>query len=207
MVSCPARDDYNFRTMAIKEPKSVKAQMTRASLVVAAAAILRDQGPAAVSYRKVAATAGVSSSSTLYYFDSLSDLLTEAGRYNIEQWATRAERTAAKASKLSTQQAKEQYLELILEACLPHNSQVEYSAHYSQLLAASASSEVTGAYAQGRQRLDTAVAEILEMVDWYISPSIIIALVDGAAVAAISEGRSVPETVSLLLKQLRSYTK
>ena len=33
-------------------PKSLKAQITRTSLVLAAAALLREQGPKAVTYRK-----------------------------------------------------------------------------------------------------------------------------------------------------------
>ena len=67
-------------------PKSLKAQITRTSLVLAAAALLREQGPKAVTYRKVAKWAGAASSSVGYYFDSVTQLLHEAGRYNIQLW-------------------------------------------------------------------------------------------------------------------------
>lgn len=188
--------------MAQREPKSVKAQMTKASLIVAAAAILRESGPEAVTYRKVAALAGVSTSSTLYYFDSISELLSEAGKYNIDQWATRAENVARKAEEMSPQQARSQAVELLLGACLPRCENNEYFAHYSQLLAAGVSIEVTSAYRQGRQRLDQAVSRILEIVSWNIPAPLAIALIDGAAVAAISEGRSVTEYISTTLMDL-----
>ena len=58
-------------------PKSLKAQITRTSLVLAAAALLREQGPKAVTYRKVAKWAGAASSSVGYYFDSVTQLLHE----------------------------------------------------------------------------------------------------------------------------------
>ena len=38
----------------LSKPKSLKAQITRTSLVLAAAALLRERGPEAVTYRKVA---------------------------------------------------------------------------------------------------------------------------------------------------------
>ena len=81
-------------------PKSLKAQITRTSLVLAAAALLREQGPKAVTYRKVAKWAGAASSSVGYYFDSVTQLLHEAGRYNIQLWAERAEKAASARAKI-----------------------------------------------------------------------------------------------------------
>ena len=75
----------------LSKPKSLKAQITRTSLVLAAAALLRERGPEAVTYRKVAEWAGAASSSVGYYFDSVTELLYEAGCYNIELWIARAE--------------------------------------------------------------------------------------------------------------------
>ena len=81
-------------------PKSLKAQITRTSLVLAAEALLREQGPKAVTYRKVAKWAGAASSSVGYYFDSVTQLLHEAGRYNIQLWAERAEKAAVSYTHL-----------------------------------------------------------------------------------------------------------
>ena len=85
-------------------PKSLKAQITRTSLVLAAAALLREQGPKAVTYRKVAKWAGAASSSVGYYFDSVTQLLHEAGRYNIQLWAERAEKAASTAEGLEPEE-------------------------------------------------------------------------------------------------------
>ena len=48
-------------TKPLAKPKSLKAQITRTSLVLAAAALLRERGPEAVTYRKVAEWAGAAS--------------------------------------------------------------------------------------------------------------------------------------------------
>ena len=65
-------------------PKSLKAQITRASLVLAAAALLREEGPGAVTYRRVAKWANAASSSVGYYFDSVTELLQEAGFHPLD---------------------------------------------------------------------------------------------------------------------------
>jgi DNA-binding transcriptional regulator YbjK len=66
---------------------STKAQMTRSSLVTAAALILREDGPAAVTYRNVAKKAGAASSAVGYYFDSIDEVLKEAAEFNMREWA------------------------------------------------------------------------------------------------------------------------
>lgn len=181
--------------------RSIKAEITRDRLVVAAAAILREEGPAAVTYRNVAKWAEASPSATNYYFDSIAELLHEAGARNIRLWAQRAERAAAKAEGLAVGQRREQRVGLILEACLPHDP-TKLGNHYAQLLAAAQSTEVSDAYRSGRRRLDSAVERILDSCDCRMRAKTVIALVDGAAVAAISEGRSVLETASALLNEV-----
>ena len=155
---------------ANQTPKSLKAQITRTSLVLAAAALLREQGPKAVTYRKVAQWAGAASSSVGYYFESTNQLLYEAGRYNIQLWA----------------------------------DSVNPAAHYMQLLAASESEDVTEAYRNGRVQLDQAVGRILKHAGVKLPAHVVGIVVDGAAVAAISEGREVREIAAELLESLVS---
>ena len=133
-------------------PKSLKAQITRTSLVLAAAALLREQGPKAVTYRKVAKWAGAASSSVGYYFDSVTQLLHEAGRYNIQLWAERAEKAASAAEGLEPEECRRHVIDLLIRACLPDESVVP-SAHYGQLIAAAESDVVTEAYQKGRVSL------------------------------------------------------
>lgn len=185
---------------ANQTPKSLKAQITRTSLVLAAAALLREQGPKAVTYRKVAQWAGAASSSVGYYFESTNQLLYEAGRYNIQLWAERAENSATTAESMDQADCRKHLVNLLISASLPDDS-VNPAAHYMQLLAASESEDVTEAYRNGRVQLDQAVGRILKhAVDM---PSHIVGVVvDGAAVTAVSEGRDVRELAAELLKDV-----
>lgn len=180
--------------------RTLKAELTRERLVDSAASILREEGSHAVTFRKVAMRAEVSPSSPNYYFDSIAELLREAGFLNIALWAQRAENAAERAERLSPEECRESLVGLVLEACLPHDSE-GLSNHYAQLLAAAESSEASDAYREGRLRLDAAVQRILTAAGSALSPGTVIALVDGAAVAAISEGRSVIETAAALLRR------
>ncbi|WP_080800609.1 TetR/AcrR family transcriptional regulator [Arabiibacter massiliensis] len=188
-------------------PKSLKAQITRTSLVLAAAALLREQGPKAVTYRKVAKWAGAASSSVGYYFDSVTQLLHEAGRYNIQLWAERAEKAASAAEALSPEECRASVVDMLIRACLPDESVVP-SAHYAQLIAAAESDVVTEAYQKGRVSLDAAIGRILAQAGIDMPPRMVGTVVDGAAVAAISEGYDVRKFASNLLKQvIETYEK
>ena len=90
----------------VKNPKSLKAQITRSSLVLAAAALLREEGPNAVTYRKVAKWAGAASSSVGYYFESTMQLLQEAAQQNMQLWIQRAEEVAREAEALTQETCK-----------------------------------------------------------------------------------------------------
>lgn len=184
---------------ASQTPKSLKAQITRTSLVLAAAALLREQGPKAVTYRKVAKWAGAASSSVGYYFESVTQLLHEAGRYNIQLWAERAEKAAATAEALSPEECRARVVELLVRACLPEEASV-LPAHYAQLIAAAESDVVTEAYQKGRVSLDAAIERILAHAGIDMPPRMVGAVVDGAAVNAISEGYDVHEFASDLLR-------
>ena len=178
-------------------PKSLKAQITRTSLVLAAAALLREQGPKAVTYRKVAKWAA--SSSVGYYFDSVTQLLHEAGRYNIQLWAERAEKAASAAEGLEPEECRRHVIDLLIRACLPDESVVP-SAHYGQLIAAAESDVVTEAYQKGRVSLDAAIERILARAKIDMPPRMVGTVVDGAAVAAISEGYDVRKFASDILR-------
>ena len=192
---------------ATQTPKSLKAQITRTSLVLAAAALLREQGPKAVTYRKVAIWAGAASSSVGYYFDSVTQLLHEAGRYNIQLWAERAEKAASAAEGMEPEECRKQVVALLISACLPDESVVP-SAHYAQLIAAAESDVVTEAYQKGRVALDAAVERILSRAGIAMPARMVGVVVDGAAVAAISEGYNVHDFASSLLGDaLEVYAK
>lgn len=172
----------------------------RQEIVEVAAAILREEGPAAISHRSVARRVGCSLSATTYYFDGLDDLLGEAGRVNIARWASRAEAVAedVEASPVPTSRAAE--IEIVLAAGLPADE--EPLGHYLQLVAAGTAEPVARAYRTGRHRLNGAISRVLKHVGSSSSAELVIAVIDGAAVSALSEGRDIRETAHAMLDQV-----
>ena len=185
---------------------TMKAQLTRSSLVIAAAAILRAEGPSAVTYRHVAEQAKAASSSVGYYFDSIDELLREAAEFNMRLWAQRAEKAASDAESLPVAEARERLVDLLLSACLPEDLVIP-AAHYEQLMTAAQSDVVVDAYRRGRARLDAAINRIFAYVGLEANPRLVVAIVDGAAVAGISEGYPVRETARSLLAEVINFIK
>lgn len=172
----------------------------RAEIVEVAAAILREDGPAGVSHRSVARRVGCSVSLTTYYFENLDELLGEAGRVNIGLWASRAEAVAEAVEAEPVPTDEDAVVALILRACLPEGD--ELLGHYLQLIAAGGAAPVTSAYRTGRDRLNGAVARVLRRLRCEAPPELVIAVVDGAAVTALSEGRDVRRTAERLLRHV-----
>ena len=119
-------------------------------------------------------------------------------------WAERAEKVAAKAESLPPEECKARAVELLVKACLP-DATVAPAAHYSQLIAAAESNVVTEAYQKGRVSLDAAIGRILARAGINnMPPRMVGAIVDGAAVAAISEGYDVSDFAAQLLEEALS---
>lgn len=190
--------------------RQAKGWRRRQDIIDAAAGLLRDGGPAAVTHRAVASRAGCSLSATTYYFSGLEELLTEAGNLNIATWASRAERVATEVEQGPPMDGIDDSVNVLLRACLPGATSLEN--HYLQLVAASQSPAVVKSYREGRARLDQAIQRILDAVGRTADPALVIAIVDGSAVAALSEGRDVRETAAGLLRRAlinaenRTYT-
>jgi len=91
----------------------------RQTIIEAAAAIIRESGPSAISHRSVAKRAGCSLSATTYYFDGLEDLLHQAGLVNIGLWASRAEHVADRVEAFKGVPDVPQRVRFILQATLP----------------------------------------------------------------------------------------
>lgn len=181
-------------------PTTSKGQRRRHDIVEGAAAILREQGPSGVTHRAVAERVGCSLSATTYYFSGLDDLLASAGRLNISRWAGRAEQVAEDSEGQPPPTSIEAKIDMVLAATLPRDEALW--GHYHQLTAAASSPPVSRAYRTGRDRLNAAVTRVLRRAGCDRSAALIIAVVDGAAVSALSEGRDVQETASGLLREV-----
>lgn len=180
--------------------RQAKGHERRNAIIEAAAALIREGGPAVVTHRAVAARAECSLSATTYYFSGLEELLTEAGKVNIRRWAERAERVADEIEAGGAPRTREETIDALLRACLPRDTSL--ITHYQQLLAVGGSAPVTAAYHAGRSRLDHALERVLRHTGCALPPDLVIAVVDGAAVTAISEHRDVLETARTLLGEL-----
>ncbi len=182
-------------------PNTGKGRRRRAEIVEGAAAILLEEGPSGVSHRSVAQRVGCSLSATTYYFSGLDELLEEAGRVNIGRWAGRAERIAELAEASPPPATTDEAIEMVLAATLPNDEQL--LGHYLQLVAAGGSPPVRRAYRTGRDRLNLAVARVLRCIGSPWSPQAMIAIVDGACVSALSEGRDPKAVARGLLLEMR----
>lgn len=182
------------------QAKTSKGARRRQDIIQAAAEILNELGPQAVTHRAVAARAECSLSATTYYFDGLEELLTEAATLNIRSWANRAERAASDAMSHPLPDGLPERTELLLRACLPAEGSL--AAHYLQLVGASQSPLVTRAYQRGRYLLDAELARLLNAMEIPMRPSHLMAIVDGAAVSALSEGLDIRETAQRIVLEV-----
>lgn len=171
--------------MSDPTPEQGRGQRRRAELVEAAGSLILEQGPAQVTHRRVAARAGASLSATTYYFRDLEELRGEGARLIAELWAEQAEWAAESAEEGTVD--REEALGLVCDALLPPPAGVR--GHYEQLAGAGRSPAVAAAYRAGRERIGAAVGRVLAAAGSACEPEVALAVVDGAVLAALSEGR------------------
>jgi len=169
----------------------------RRELIVAAAAelILRD-GPASVTHRSVAAQADVPLAATTYYFSGLDDLLAAAGQRIVTGWADRAQAIGLSVADavadggVDSLSTRSRAL-LLVDAVLPPGDHGELLGFYEHVVSAGRSPALAAAFAQGRGALDVVIEALLDQLGARFSAILLIAVVDGAAVTALCEGRDV----------------
>ncbi|WP_413452066.1 hypothetical protein AA0Y32_12815 [Georgenia phoenicis] len=157
----------------------------RAALVEAAASLVLELGPAQVTHRRVAERAGASLSATTYYFRDLEELRGAGAELIAELWAEQAEWAAEQAERAAP--GREEVVELLCDALLPPPAGVR--GHYEQLAGAGRSEAVAAAYRAARERLTGAVARLLAAAGSSCPAELALAALDGAVLAALSEGR------------------
>lgn len=186
-------------------PKFLKAQITHASLVLAAAALLREEGPEAVSYRRVAKMAGAASSAVGYYFDSLDEMLQEAEGYNIQLWVGRSETVAKAAEDMTPARCRKMCAKLLAGACLPDKRSSPF-ARYCQLISVVDGSLVVEEYRKGYRAVEGNLARILAHAGVHLDVALVMAVADGAAVGALSEGYNVRAFAERMLRDIVEAT-
>ena len=181
-----------------REPRrQSRGAQRRDAIVRAAAELILTDGPAGVTHRTVAAAADVPLAATTYYFSGLDELVETAGRLLVERWTAHTREVVERDDIPVTPAGK---AERIVDAIGPSGDDAAVRGFYEHLVAAGRSAALGRAYAGTRNDLDDAVTELLAKLGLDISPQLIIAIVDGAALTALSEGGSV-RPVALQLAQ------
>jgi DNA-binding transcriptional regulator YbjK len=176
---------------------TTKGEQRRAQIARAATDLVRAQGPAALSHRAVAQRAGVSLSATTYYYGGLDDV---AGSGLVDAWVAHAEQVLAGVPG-STGPADP--AAVLTEALLPPGDDEAVLAHYQLLLDAGRTPALAAALAEGRQRLDAVLAALLRALHVRaVPPALVLAVLDGAVVTAVSEARPLRPTTRTLLHAL-----
>jgi len=182
-----------------------RGRQRRVRLVEGATSVLLEGGLQAVSARSVADAAGVPLAAVTYYFTSLDELIAEAMTGLLHRWVeqvrhtTRSVRASGEAADLAR---------LVTKAMLPPGGDNAVQAHYELLLACGRRTVLSAALARGRGHLDEALAELIEAAmpraTSRPSPQLVLAVVDGAVVSALSEGAAVDTTARARLSELLS---
>lgn len=183
------------------QPSQQRGQRKKAAIVDAAAAIAREQGFGAVRHRAVAQRARVPLGSTTYYFSSLDDLLGAVATALYDEWLGRGAGVVENVGTGSLTGADA--AALLVKAILPSTDHGEILAYYEQLLGAARHQAVAEAWRNARPRIEHLVSTVLSLADLGDrNASLALAVVDGAVVSALSEGRQdVPEFVTRLVRE------
>lgn len=182
--------------MTARVPRQLRAEQRRDALVAAAVEVVDRQGPAGFSARAVAAAGGLPLAAVSYYFPRLEDLLSAAVEVVLRGWIDHGH-TVAEDAAASGHRGIDAAATAITRALLPPGPPSAIAHRYQHLLAGAANPESAAALAGLRGTLEALVAGILAAtaVDSRLSSDAIVALVDGAAVGAIAEGRPDPAGV------------
>jgi len=203
-----ADPDRPRRPAAARAPRKPRRQsrgaQRRDAIVRAAAELILSEGPAGVTHRTVAAQADVPLAATTYYFSGLDELVETAGRLLVERWTAHT-REVVEREDVPTGAADK--AERIVDAIGPSGDDAAVRGFYEHLVAAGRSAALGRAYAETRDGLDDAVSALLAKLGLDISPQLIVAVVDGAALTALSEGRSVRPVALQLTREVVEQTE
>ncbi|KQS71845.1 TetR/AcrR family transcriptional regulator [Modestobacter sp. Leaf380] len=166
-----------------------KGGARRAAIVTAAADLVADEGPDAVSHRRVAAAAGVPLAATTYYSRDLGELLVAAFT---ELGERETRRTTALVQELTREpRSATSTAALVGDVLLgpDRRTDADVLAFYQRFLASGRHPGVRPVLAATRRRLDELVGEAL---DRSAAPAVplarLVAVFDGSAVSALVEG-------------------
>ena len=165
-----------------------KGEARREALVAAAAGLVVDRGPDAVSHRSVAAAAGLPLAATTYYFRDLTDLLVAAVDRVSAVEVARAGAVVAGAGR--GRRSVHATAALVADVLLGtgRHTDAELQAHYERLLAGGRHPAVRPVVQAAGARLHALVGELLAGGEHREVPAaVVVAVVDGTVISALVE--------------------
>ncbi|MBD9698680.1 TetR family transcriptional regulator [Flavimobilis sp. GY10621] len=174
----------------------------RDALVDAAVTLVLEEGPAALTHRALAARAGLPLASTTYHFASLDEILAAVGERLAERWQAAVRDVLDDRAAIAAATTVELRADLLVRALLPSGGDDVVRAHYAHLVGVGRS-RLGHEYAASRPVLDAEIGRLLEVLGVAgAGATLVLAVVDGGAVAALSEAREVRPTVAARLREL-----
>ena len=161
----------------------------RSLLIAAAADLLLEQGLTALSHRAVAARAGLPLASTTYYFTSADDLRDEALQHIAQGWATRASAVVDALPAHLDRVHAARAVASIVGADAPSE---QLLVMYERYLEAGRHARLRPVVAAWNAQLKELVQQVLLRADVPVEDDragLVLAVVDGVAVAALAEGK------------------
>ncbi|MFD4403283.1 TetR/AcrR family transcriptional regulator [Nocardia sp. NPDC058499] len=170
-----------------------KGERRRQALVAAAAELLLEGGFDAVRHRSVATRAELPLASTTYYFESLEDLIARAVEFsgNAELEAMRRRVGEVTHRRRGAEATVDLVLDLLIGSDgVDDGARGRLIARYERTVASARHPELREVQLRLRGQLDELLADVLRRSDRIVRPEQLrrlVAVVDGAAVAALSE--------------------
>ncbi|PJI94998.1 TetR/AcrR family transcriptional regulator [Luteimicrobium subarcticum] len=187
------------RRPAAEPRRQTRGTQRRDAIVRAAAELILENGPTSVTHRTVAARADVPLAATTYYFSGLDELVEAAGRLLVSRWTAHTREVAERTDLPDTPEGR---AERIVDALGPSGDDAAVRGFYEHLVVAGRSDVLGRTYAATRTQLDDTVRDLLDRLGLDLSPQLVIAVVDGAALTGLSEGRPVRPVALARMREL-----
>lgn len=178
-----------------------KGERRRQALAAAASELLDSGGFDAVKHRAVAERAGLPLASTTYYFDSLDELLVAAVEHGAakELETVRARIDEVTRRRRGADAAVELVLDLLMGQGEAEADREKLVARYERFVSSARRPAMGPLQRRLRVQLDEMLTEVLGRCGRTITRQRLrhlVAVVDGAVVSALIEGRADPRTVA-----------
>ncbi|WP_054816556.1 TetR/AcrR family transcriptional regulator [Nocardia arizonensis] len=176
-----------------------KGERRRQALVAAAAELLLEGGFDAVRHRSVATRADLPLASTTYYFESLEDLIARAVEFSGNAELDAMRRRVGEVSH--RRRGAEATVDLVLDLLIgsDEGARGQLIARYERSVASARHPELREVQLRLRAQLDELLADVLRRSDRVVRPEQLrrlVAVVDGAVVAALSEVDPAPRRMA-----------